>query len=142
MGASPAAIVDLAITVTEREPIGVVKSGDRYTLVDRTGEQFRTVSARPEHLPLFSLPTGAAAKPTAAAVAIVADALSDRVRGRVESIQALDPQSITLLLTNGRVVRWGSADRSAQKARILPVLLHQPGSQFDVTDPDQPFSRP
>ena len=64
------------------------------------------------------------------------------MRARIASIQALDPNAITLLMHNGRVVRWGSADRSADKARILPALLHQPGSQIDVTDPDQPFLRP
>jgi cell division protein FtsQ len=64
------------------------------------------------------------------------------VRARISSIQALDPQAITLLMNNGRVVRWGSADRSGDKARILPALLQQHGSQLDVSDPDQPFLRP
>ena len=120
----------------------MVRAGNDYQLVDRTGERFRTVSTRPPHLPLFVLPSGDAARSTAASVASVANALSSRIRARVDSIQALDPTAITLLLNNGRVVRWGSAERSAQKARILPALLKRSGSQFDVTDPDLPFTRP
>ena len=133
----------VTITVTERVALGVVQSAaGGYMLVDRTGDQFRHVAARPRHLPLFVVPDGTDARTTGGAVATVAAALPARVRGRIASIQALDPNAITLLMHNGRVVRWGSADRSADKARILPALLAQPGSQIDVTDPDQPFLRP
>ena len=131
----------VVITVTERAPVGVVHTGSHFRLVDRTGDQFRTVAKRPAHLPLFVVPKGANARGTGRAVATVAGALNARLRGRISSIQALDPQAITLLLTNGRVVRWGSEARSAQKARILPALLRQSGTQFDLTNPDQPFSR-
>jgi cell division protein FtsQ len=131
----------VTITVTERVPVGVVRSAGGFMLVDRTGYQFRRVTVRPVHLPLFVVPSGTDARTTGGAVATVAAALPGRIRYRIESIQALDPSAITLLLTNGRVVRWGSAERSADKARILPTLLRQRGTQFDVTDPDQPFSR-
>jgi cell division protein FtsQ len=129
------------ITISERIAIGVVKGSGGYLLVDRTGEQFRKVTSRPANLPLFVVPQGAAARQTGSAVATVAGALSARLRGRIDSIQAISPQAITLLFTNGRVVRWGGADRSATKARILPTLLHRPGTQIDVTNPSQPFIR-
>jgi cell division protein FtsQ len=131
----------VVITVSERVAVGVVQTGGSYLLVDRTGDQFRRAGRRPAHLPLFVIPKGAGARETGGAVATVAAALTPRIRARIASIQALDAQAITLLMTNGRVVRWGSADRSAQKARILPALLRQNADQFDVTDPDQPFTR-
>lgn len=131
----------VVITVTERVAIGYVKTGGRFALVDKTGDQFDTVTAAPEHLPLFVVPSGSNARTTGGAVATVAAALPASIRAEVNSIQALDPEAITLLLNDQRVVRWGSADRSADKARILPALLARPGSQFDVTDPDLPFSR-
>jgi cell division protein FtsQ len=132
----------VTITVTERVPLGVVRSAaGGFMLVDRTGDQFRRVSTRPAHLPLFVVPDGTDARTTGGAVATVAAALTPSVRARVASIQALDPQAITLVLNNGRVVRWGSPQRSADKSRILPALLRQPGTQFDVTDPDQPYVR-
>jgi cell division protein FtsQ len=129
------------ITVSERVAVGVVKGDGGYLLVDRTGAQFRRLAKRPDRLPLFVVPSGSRARSTGEAVAEVAAALPERIRARIASVQALDPQTITLLMNDGRVVRWGSADRSADKARILPVLLERPGSQFDVTDPDQPFTR-
>lgn len=131
----------VVITVVERVAIGVVQVSDGYMLVDRTGDQFRHATARSDHLPLFVVPQGTNARTTGGAVATVAAALPRSLRGRIMSIQALDPNAITLVLTRGRVVRWGSAARSADKARVLPALLRQPGSQFDLTDPDQPFVR-
>ena len=57
----------------------------------------------------------------------------------VASIQALDPTAISLVMNSGRVVRWGGPTRSADKARVLPILLHRQGTHIDVTDPDQPY---
>jgi cell division protein FtsQ len=131
----------VVISVVERTPVGVVKHGGRYVLVDRTGDQYRTVDSAPPHLPVFVVPVGTDSRTTGGAVATVAAALSTQIRAHVASIQALDPKAITLLLTDGRVVAWGSVGRSAEKARILPVLLKQKGQQFDVTDPERPFSR-
>ena len=132
----------VTITVTERVAVGVVQSpAGGFMLVDRTGDQFRHANARPSTCRCSSSRTAPIAhdrwrrrdrrRCTAA-----------RVRARITSIQALDPNAITLLLHNGRVVRWGSATRSPDKARILPALLQPRGSQIDVTDPDQPFLRP
>ncbi|MGI8761658.1 MAG: cell division protein FtsQ/DivIB [Jatrophihabitantaceae bacterium] len=129
------------ITVTERVAVGVVRSGTGYALVDATGDQFRTVTARPRGLPLFVVPAGTDARTTGGAVATVASALTPALRAQVASVQALDPNAITLLLTDQRVVQWGSAARSADKARILPALLRGHVSQVDVSDPDQPFTR-
>jgi cell division protein FtsQ len=129
------------ISVVERVGVGYLPHGTTFVLVDRTGDQFRTVAARPRGLPLFEVPSGPAATATARAVADVAAALPDSIRRRLASIQAFDPGSITLLLTDSRVVRWGSDDRNVDKARILPALLNQPGTQFDITDPDQVIAR-
>lgn len=134
----------VTITVVERRPVGWLKIGNRDVLVDGTGARFRSVSRRPAHLPLLVLPPGAATA-TTAAVAAVAAALPAQLLPRVASVQALDPQAITLLLRGDLVVHWGSAAASAAKARILPVLLHQVhrhgGTQIDVSDPTQPFVR-
>ncbi len=131
----------VVISVVERTPIGVVKHGHGYVLVDRTGDQYRTVDSAPPHLPVFVVPVGTDSRTTGGAVATVAAALTAPIRAQVASIQALDPNAITLLLTDGRVVAWGSVARSSEKARILPILLQQKGHQFDVTDPARPFSR-
>lgn len=132
---------NVIITVTERVAVGCVASGGRYVLVDKTGDQYRAVQAKPPGLPLLAVPTGRNSRATGQAAAAAAAALSPALLARVTSVQAFDPSSITLLLGDGRVVRWGSADRSEDKARILPILLTQPGTQFDVTNPDQVVAR-
>jgi cell division protein FtsQ len=131
----------VVITVDERTPVGYVRRGGRDVLVDRTGDQYRTVPSAPVGLPRFVVPDGTDSRTTGGAVATVAAALPAALLKKVASIEALDPRAISLVLRHGRVVAWGSAERSADKARILPALLAQPGTQFDVSDPDQPFSR-
>jgi cell division protein FtsQ len=128
------------ITVTERIAIGYLQTGGRYALVDKTGDQFRTQPSKPAQLPLFEIPAGAQAKASAAAEATVAAALPRSVLVKVASIQAFDPTAITLLMTDQRVVRWGSADQSDLKAKILPALLTQPGATYDLTNPQMPFT--
>lgn len=133
------------ITITERVPVGVVKRGSGYEVVDRTGDQFRGVAQRPAHLPLLVVAHGTDARTTGGAVATVASALPERVLRRIESIQALDPRAITLLLHNGMIVRWGGPERSGLKAEVLLALLSQPKryhvSQIDVSDPEQAYTR-
>lgn len=132
----------VVITVTERQPVGYVVTHGTVRLVDRTGDQYRTVRSAPAGLPRFVVPEGTDSRTTGGAVAVVAAALPADLRREVRSIEALDPKAITLVLTHGRVVAWGSADRSADKARVLPALLRQKSADHvDVTDPDQPFTR-
>lgn len=126
----------VVIDVVERRAVGYVQAGSGDVLVDKTGTQFRSVSSAPAGLPLFAVPAGPDAKPTGAAVAEVAASLPPALLVKVASIQAFDPTAITLLLTDQRVVRWGSSFRNADKARILPTLLTQPGTRFDITNPD------
>jgi cell division protein FtsQ len=131
----------VVITVEERMPVGYLVRSGRIRLVDHTGDAYREVSHAPHGLPKFVVPTGATERTTAAAVAAVAATLPSPVRREVRSIEAFDANSITLVLTRDRVVQWGSADRSADKARLLPALLKRRPSQVNLTDPDQPFTR-
>src|SRR4029078_9717284 len=105
-----------------------------------TGAEYRTVPAAPDALPHFVLPTGDEQRGTAAAVAEVAAALPRAVARQVRSMDALDPTAITLVLTHDRLVRWGTAERSAEKAQLLPALLRHAVSVVKLTDPDQPYT--
>jgi cell division protein FtsQ len=131
----------VVITVDEREPVGYVRAHGTTMLVDRTGDQYRAVAHPPAGLPRFDVPADADARTTGGAVATVARALPAALLARIDVIHALDPSAITLVLTDGRTVAWGSAAASPAKARVLRALLKQPGSQIDVTDPHQPFTR-
>jgi cell division protein FtsQ len=132
----PASVV---ITVTERVAVGYLSADTATILVDKSGRQFRSVSAPPKALPRFDIPADATA--TGQAVATVAAALTPALRSKLSSISASDDSAITLRLRDGRTVQWGSADRSADKAQILPALLARGGSDFDVTNPDVVVAR-
>jgi cell division protein FtsQ len=133
----------VVVTVSERAPVGYLRSGGRVLLVDRTGFAYHAVADAPATLPKLVVPTGSAARSARAAVAQVGAALPASLRPDVQSIDALDPVAITLVLTKGRIAQWGSASRSAEKGRILPVLLKHAkyDTQFNVVDPQRPFSR-
>lgn len=130
----------LIITVVARRPVGYLRDGRRDVLVDSTGAKYRTVSRLPGKLPRLVLPSDASASTTAAAASVAA-ALPQELLRHIASVQALDPQAITLLLRGERVVHWGSAAQSAAKARVLPVLLRTSATQIDVSNPAQPFTR-
>lgn len=131
----------VVITVAERTAVGYVVIAGQTRLVDHTGEQYRGVGRPPADLPRFVVPAGTDAHTTGGAVATVASALPADLRVRVKSIEALDPNAITIVLRSDKLVRWGSADRSEDKARIVDVLSTRRGHQIDVTDPDLPFTR-
>ncbi len=71
----------------------------------------------------------------------MAGSLTPALLAKLTSVTATSPLSITLLLTDGRTVRWGSPERSADKARVLPALLSRPGMSYDVSDPDVVVAR-
>jgi cell division protein FtsQ len=127
------------IRVLERVPVGYLANvgagGSSFVLVDGSGAQYTEVPAAPAGLPRFTLPAGSGAQATGHAVALVAAALSKPDLAALAQISADTPQSISLILRDGRTVSWGSADRSQQKAALLPALLTQAGSHFDVSNP-------
>ncbi len=133
----------VVVTITERTPVGYLRSGGRVLLVDSTGHAYHAVSTAPSTLPKLVVPTGAAARSARAAVAQVGAALPVTLRPDVQSIDAVDPAAITLVLTDGRIAQWGSASDSVEKGRILPVLLAHArhDTQFNVVDPLRPYSR-
>ena len=65
-------------------------------------------------------------------------ALRPEVVAQVSRIAAPSVASITLTLTDGRQVIWGTTDRTDEKAEKLAALLTQPGHTYDVSSPDLP----
>ena len=41
-------------------------------------------------------------------------------------------------LTSGKIVRWGTADQTERKAKVLAALLTQDGKIYDVAAPELP----
>lgn len=128
----------VTIRITERTAVGYRPVDGGEVLVDGDNVAFRTVRTPPARLPRL-LVSGIDAP--SAAVAVVAAALPAKVAAKVSSIAAATQESVTLTLNDGRTVLWGGTDRSADKARLLSALLHQPGRYFDLSDPSSVISR-
>ena len=75
-------------------------------------------------LPLIRI-DGKARADALAEAARVAGSLPARSAAKVDYVEVRTVDTISLRLRNGRTVRWGSADESAAKARVLAVLLEQ-----------------
>lgn len=128
----------VTITVTERVAVGYRSGPDGSSLVDAGNVQFRTTARPPVGLPRLQLSGDPAAT---AATAMVAAALPTALGRKITQISAVSAESVTLTLADGRTVLWGGTDRDVDKARLLPVLLSQPGHYFDISDPSSVISR-
>lgn len=126
----------IRIVVTERKTVAVIDRGGQQWLVDVNGVAFQRL-----HHPLTGVPKlepAPAQKPDAAAKAAlrVAADLPDWLRIRTITITANTPDSVTLSLTKGRTVKWGSATNDKRKADVLLPLLKRSGTVYDVESPN------
>lgn len=128
------------ITISEREAVAVVRLGRDLEGVDVEGVPFRTYKSAPTGLPRIETPGGVAATDEEAlrgAVSVVA-ALPREVARLVDHLDLRSADDIDLVLRDERVVRWGSAASSDDKATVLVALLRRPAATYDVSVPGQP----
>jgi len=134
----------LRITVTERVPTVIVKSGDEVHVLDRSGVSFlhydKTQGVPPEvlKLPVLETPNPGPADPTTREAITAVAGLPDPLREQVIRVSARSPVDITFILTENRRVIWGDADRGADKARTLTYLLRREAKEYNVTSPEFP----
>ena len=127
----------LRVTVVERVPVVVKDYPDGPHQFDRDGVDFATAPP-PAGVPYLDADNpGPSDAPTKAALQVMT-ALRPEVAGQVGRIAAPSVAAITLTLTDGRVVVWGTTDRTEEKALKLGALLTQPGQTYDVSSPDLP----
>ncbi len=127
----------LRITIVERVPVVVKDFPDGPHLFDRDGVDFATAPP-PPGLPYIDVAEPGPTDPPTKAALQVLTALRPEVGGQVGRIAASSVASITLTLNDGRVVIWGTTDRTEEKAEKLAALLTQPGKTYDVSSPDLP----
>lgn len=136
---------DVVIEVTPRVAVLAVRTrSGEVQLHDLEGVAFRTVATPPEGLPVVSS-TGGGASPDG--VEATLQALSALDRGLREAVTEVSLESgdrVTLTIaTKGadRTVRWGGPGDAALKARLVTVLLEEPGQTIDVSVPEAPITR-
>jgi cell division protein FtsQ len=129
------------ITVTERTAIAFFDSGpggDGVHLVDGGGVVFKTVAARPPGLPELKLPKVSADDPVTRAVTAVLGVIPEQLLKQVTTATAKTPASVEFTLASGKIVRWGTAEQTDRKAKVLAALLTQEGKIYDVAAPELP----
>jgi cell division protein FtsQ len=130
------------VDVIERQAVAVVEppGGGRLQGIDATGMAFRTYRSKPHRLPVIR--RGAHTDTDALAeAAVVAGSLPPGLARKVAYVRVETMDRISLELRRGPTVVWGSAADSANKARVLAVLLGQQARAYDVSVPGQPIIR-
>ncbi|MDH6132628.1 cell division protein FtsQ [Kitasatospora sp. MAA4] len=138
----------LRVKVIERQPVAAVKEADgQFTEVDAGGVSFATDPTPPSGVPVVQLQLSQSAQDAEAVFSQadlvkgavqVAAGLPAEVAGRAGSLQVRSYDDIELQLTGGGLVRWGSPELTARKAKVLVALLHQKAATYDVSAPDAP----
>jgi cell division protein FtsQ len=137
----------VTVKVTERTPSAVLENGGKFTEVDRDGVRFATVDRAPAGVPLVQLaPVQSASlrhfgttRLLQSAIAVAGD-LPDSLRGQATAIRVRSYDGVTVELTRGREVVWGSAQDGARKSAVLVALMKaEPHAEhFDVSAPTAP----
>lgn len=127
----------VVVEVQERTAVAVVEIGGQLRGLDVEGVVFREYRSAPRGLPRVETApdTGRDALREAAGVV---STLPDGLGSRVDHVEVVTVDQISLELRDGRVVVWGSAEESEVKAEVLAALLQQPGETYDVSVPGQP----
>ncbi|WP_448454795.1 cell division protein FtsQ/DivIB [Mycolicibacterium phlei] len=127
----------LRITVVERVPVVIKDYPDGPHQFDRDGVDF-AVGPPPVPVPYLDTDNPGPSDPATKAALQVMTSLRPEVAAQVARVGAPSVAAITLQLTDGRQVVWGTTDRTEEKALKLAALLTQPGHTYDVSSPDLP----
>jgi cell division protein FtsQ len=143
----------IRITVQERTPVlavarpgtaGGTSAGGGYDLVDASGVIVRTAPAVPRGMAVFwpSAPVPALlGSPSLAAAAAVLRQAPAWLARSVVAVSASSPQNVTLGLTGGITIVWGSTARAAAKAAELSALMRTHAHYYDVSSPGTAVTR-
>jgi len=132
---------DLLIEVEEREPVAVVRLGDQLRNLDSDGVIFGDRKRQPGNLPMVETATDTDSDALREAAA-VAGALEAAFLATVDHLEVATVDQITLVLRDGRIVKWGSAEQSEEKAEVLSALLSREAEVYDVSVPGSPTTGP
>jgi cell division protein FtsQ len=143
----------IALKVVERTPVLIVQSGGKFVEVDKKGVRFATVPEPPKGVPALQLTVSRSSSAAASLrrfdearlvreAVTVAGRLPAAVAARTRLLKVRTNDDISLELSGGRTVAWGSADHSTEKARALTALMKAAphARHFDVSVPTAPAS--
>lgn len=131
----------IRIQVVERVPVAVIEIGGQLHALDADGVVFSSYFNAPKGLPKVSTPAGTDAAALKQAAEVVA-AMPAGLAAKVDHVEVLSVDEVSLALGSGQTVRWGSASDSDIKARVLAALMKaRPDVRaYDVSVPGQPVT--
>ncbi|MBQ0985938.1 FtsQ-type POTRA domain-containing protein [Streptomyces sp. F63] len=138
---------EVGLKVTERKSAVLIEKGGKFIEVDDEGVLFATVAQPSRGVPLLEMKAAGSpsrhrfgAERLRREAAGVAAGLPAPIHRETRAVLVRSYDSITLELTGGRTVAWGSPERSEQKAKTLLALLKtaRGAGHFDVSAPGAP----
>ena len=131
----------LVVTVTERQPVGVMKRDNTFELVDAAGVTIETFGKRPSAYPLLEL--AGASTGVFSVVVTVLGQLPDGLASDVDRIVATTRDDVPLYTEDGVTVIWGSDEDGEEKAKVYTALKEAKpkATVIDVSAPLTPIVR-
>lgn len=132
---------DLLVVLHERVPVALIQEGDSFLLVDNEGVTLGRLASREEaKLPLLEGGLDLVGQPAFATVTQVLASLPTSILSDLDKAQADSASTITLTMTDGTMVVWGTPEESELKAKVLLQLMDSVGSEakvetYDVSSP-------
>jgi cell division protein FtsQ len=113
----------LVVKLVERTPVGVIDTGEGFTVVDAAGVVIEASNTQPTGYPLIEVPDGVTSEGFQSAAGVLR-AMPDELRQKVSSVTAKTHDDVTLKLRDtDATVLWGSADDGAFKTLALERLM-------------------
>lgn len=138
----------ISLKVTERQPRAILEKDGKFVEIDGKGVRFATVDHPPQRVPRLTLEApgnssslGWFGRERLEGEGVrVAASLPPAVRKDTVTVRVRSYDSITVELTGGRTVVWGSGERGDAKARALAALMKAAhgANHFDVSAPSAP----
>ncbi|SDK07661.1 cell division protein FtsQ/DivIB [Streptomyces indicus] len=137
----------IALKVTERKPVLLLEKDGKFVEVDAEGVRFATVTSPPKNVPKLQLTADRSPslhrfgidRLLVEAVEVARD-IPPVVASRTRTMEVRSYDSISLELTDGRTVDWGSGEKGESKAAALTALMKAApdAEHFDVSAPTSP----
>ena len=130
----------LIIRIAERAPIATLATSTGFSVVDPAGIVIDSAVERQPGFPLIELGSASTTSPAFTAAVGVLLALPSDLLKKVDTVTAQTSDDVTLVLTGGQSVVWGSAEQSALKAKVLAAVITVGGAttKYDVSAPNHP----
>ncbi|MDN5603998.1 MAG: cell division protein FtsQ/DivIB [Kocuria sp.] len=138
---------ELVVTIHERAPVAVVKSGDQYILVDKDGVAIGSKKSVEEAgVPLLDGGPDAVKSDAFDSAVQALQTLPRSLLNQLNKVDAESSNNIQLDMKDGSKVKWGTGEDSDYKAEVLNSLvqgLKDSGgaSVYDVSSPDRPVTK-